>query len=129
MRLLYLWRFIPYYSKMVCVSYFTQHIFLTNDIFTDIEVPTKDNVRSAALIEYLLVNETNILCVGPTGSGKTLTVSAKLSRNMPKKYICDFVTFSARITANQTQVWQESELHIFRTGSEINSTDLFSRRI
>lgn len=68
-----------------------------------------DNVRSAALIEYLLINETNILCVGATGSGKTLTVSAKLSRNMPEKYICDFMTFSARTTANQTQVQRESE--------------------
>lgn len=86
------------------VFYILFNIFLTNNFFADIEVPTKDNVRSATLIEYLLVNETNILCVGPTGSGKTLTVSAKLSRNMPKKYICDIMTFSARITANQTQV-------------------------
>ncbi|CAL1689869.1 unnamed protein product [Lasius platythorax] len=84
--------------------------------YTDIEVPTKDNVRSAALIEYLLVNETNILCVGPTGSGKTLTVSAKLSRNMLKKYICDFVTFSARITANQTQDLIDAKLDKRRKG-------------
>ncbi|KAG5345241.1 DYH1 protein, partial [Acromyrmex charruanus] len=71
--------------------------------YMDIIIPTIDSVRSAALIEYLLTNETNILCVGATGSGKTLTVSAKLSRNMPKKYICDFMTFSARTTAHQTQ--------------------------
>ncbi|EFN73504.1 Dynein heavy chain 1, axonemal [Camponotus floridanus] len=84
--------------------------------YTDIEVPTKDNVRSTALIEYLLVNETNILCVGPTGSGKTLTVSAKLSRNMPKKYICDIMTFSARITANQTQDLIDAKLDKRRKG-------------
>ncbi|XP_026674744.1 dynein heavy chain 1, axonemal-like [Ceratina calcarata] len=71
--------------------------------FADIEVPTMDSVRCAALIGYLLVNRSNPLCVGPTGSGKTLTVSAKLQRNMPKKFICDFITFSARTTANQTQ--------------------------
>ncbi|XP_012056092.1 PREDICTED: dynein heavy chain 1, axonemal-like [Atta cephalotes] len=71
--------------------------------YMDIIIPTIDSVRSAALIEYLLTNETNILCVGATGSGKTLTVSAKLSRNMPKKYICDFMTFSARTTAHQIQ--------------------------
>lgn len=76
--------------------------------FTDIVVPTMNNVRSAALIEYLLINKTNILCVGATGSGKTL-MSAKLSRNMPKKYICDFVmTFSARTTAHQTHVAEVS---------------------
>lgn len=77
---------------------------LTSNIFIDIEVPTMDNVRSAMLIGYLLVNETNVLCVGPTGSSKTLTISTKLLRGMPKKYICDFMTFSARTTASQTQV-------------------------
>ncbi|XP_039313454.1 dynein heavy chain 1, axonemal [Solenopsis invicta] len=71
--------------------------------YMDIIIPTTDNIRSAALIEYLLINETNVLCVGETGSGKTLTVSAKLLHNMPKKYICDFITFSSRTTAHQTQ--------------------------
>lgn len=72
------------------------------------EIPTMDSVRSATLIGYLLINDSNPLCVGPTGSGKTLTVTAKLSRNMPKKFICDFITFSARTSANQTQVWDRS---------------------
>ncbi|XP_076380684.1 dynein axonemal heavy chain 1 [Megalopta genalis] len=71
--------------------------------YADIEVPTMDSVRSATLIGYLLINDSNVLCIGPTGSGKTLTVSGKLSRNMPKRFICDFITFSARTTANQTQ--------------------------
>ncbi|XP_053995639.1 dynein axonemal heavy chain 1-like [Hylaeus anthracinus] len=71
--------------------------------YADIEVPTMDSVRSASLLGYLLINDSNVLCVGPTGSGKTLTVAGKLSRNMPKKFICDFITFSARTTANQTQ--------------------------
>nr|XP_034195945.1 dynein heavy chain 1, axonemal-like [Osmia lignaria] len=71
--------------------------------FADIEVPTMDSVRSATLVGYLLINNSNALCIGPTGSGKTLAISTKLSRNMPKKFICDFITFSARTTANQTQ--------------------------
>lgn len=74
-----------------------------------------DNVRNTALIGYLFTNETNILCVGPTGSGKTLTVSAKLSRNMPNKYICDFMTFSARTTANQIQVRQKRNICILNS--------------
>lgn len=56
------------------------------------------------MIGILLVNEDNVLCVGPTGTGKTLTVIGKLSRNMPKKFVCDYINFSARTTANQTQV-------------------------
>ncbi|TGZ44717.1 Dynein heavy chain 1, axonemal [Temnothorax longispinosus] len=84
--------------------------------YMDIIIPTMDNVRSATLIEYLLINETNVLCVGATGSGKTSTVSAKLSRNMPKKYICDFMTFSARTTADETQDLIDAKLDKRRRG-------------
>ncbi|XP_060831781.1 dynein axonemal heavy chain 1-like [Bombus pascuorum] len=77
--------------------------YIVTIVTTDMEIPTMDSVRSATLIGYLLINDSNPLCVGPTGSGKTLTVTAKLSRNMPKKFICDFITFSARTSANQTQ--------------------------
>lgn len=73
-------------------------------IFIDIEVPTVNNVRNSELIGMILYNEDNVLCVGPTGTGKTLTVIEKLSKNMHKKFICDFFSFSARTTANQTQV-------------------------
>lgn len=52
----------------------------------------------------ILFNENNVLCVGPTGTGKTLTIIEKLSKNMHKKFICDFFSFSARTSANQTQV-------------------------
>nr|XP_046487754.1 dynein axonemal heavy chain 1-like [Neodiprion pinetum] len=92
-------------------------IKITSDTkFEDMEVPTIDNVRNAALVGYLLVNDNHILCVGPTGSGKTLTVSNKLARNMPKKYICDFITFSARTSANQTQDLIDSKLEKRRKG-------------
>lgn len=44
-----------------------------------------------------------VLAVGPTGSGKTLCIGDKLLRHMPKDYLCHFLTFSARTSANQTQ--------------------------
>ena len=44
-----------------------------------------------------------VMCVGPTGTGKTLTISDKLTRYMPKEYIPDFIVFSAKTSANQTQ--------------------------
>lgn len=71
-------------------------------------MPTIDNIRNAEMIGLLLGNEDNVLCVGPTGTGKTLTVIGKLSRNMPKKFVCDYINFSARTTANQTQVSGQS---------------------
>ncbi|KAK9739949.1 P-loop containing dynein motor region D4 [Popillia japonica] len=84
--------------------------------YSDIEVPTIHNVRNAELIGTLLMNEDNVLCVGPTGTGKTLTVIGKLAKNMHKKFICDFITFSARTSANQTQDLIDSKLDRRRRG-------------
>lgn len=44
-----------------------------------------------------------VLCVGPTGTGKTLALSDKLTKNMPKDFTPEFITFSAKTSANQTQ--------------------------
>lgn len=73
--------------------------------FSDIEIPTIDSIRNAYIIENLIENKINILCIGPSGSGKSMTISTKLSKNMSKKYICDFIIFSGRTTANKTQVY------------------------
>lgn len=41
--------------------------------------------------------------MGPTGTGKTLTIADKLSKSMPKEYTPEFIVFSAKTSANQTQ--------------------------
>ncbi len=51
-----------------------------------------------------------VLCIGPTGTGKTLTMSDKLLKNMPAEYITHFLMFSARTSANQTQDYIDSKL-------------------
>ena len=51
-----------------------------------------------------------VLCVGDTGTGKTLTIADKLLKGMPKDYISNFMTFSARTSANQTQDLIDSKL-------------------
>lgn len=51
-----------------------------------------------------------VLCIGPTGTGKTLTMSDKLLKNMPAEYITHFLMFSARTSANQTQDYFDSKL-------------------
>ena len=81
-----------------------QYVITVDMSYPDIEVPTIDNVRNAKMMEIVLNNYDNVMCVGPTGTGKSLTVVGKLSRSMHKKFICDFMSFSARTSANQTQV-------------------------
>ena len=78
--------------------------------FSDIIVPTIDNVRNAHLIGFLLKNDKTVLCVGPTGTGKTLTIADKLTRSMPKEFSPEFIVFSAKTSANQTQDLIDSKL-------------------
>ena len=86
-------------------------LLLGNDTkFSDIIVPTIDNIRNSYLIELLLKNDRCVLCVGPTGTGKTLTIANKLTRSMPKEYSPEFIVFSAKTSANQTQDLIDSKL-------------------
>ncbi|XP_060076356.1 dynein axonemal heavy chain 1-like, partial [Ylistrum balloti] len=84
--------------------------------FADIIVPTIDTIRSAAILEKLLLNRKTVLCVGPTGTGKTLTISDKLTTKMPKEYVPEFMVFSAKTSANQTQDLIDGKLDKRRKG-------------
>ncbi|XP_053577059.1 dynein axonemal heavy chain 1 [Bombina bombina] len=84
--------------------------------YSDIIVPTMDTVRMSHLLGMLLTNKKPVLCVGPTGTGKTLTVSDKLLKNLPLDYISHFLMFSARTSANQTQDLIDSKLDKRRKG-------------
>ncbi|KAI4880923.1 hypothetical protein NFI96_025448, partial [Prochilodus magdalenae] len=84
--------------------------------YSDIIVPTADTVRMSFLMDMLLSNKKPVLCVGPTGTGKTLTVSDKLLKNMPSEYVTHFLMFSARTSANQTQDYIDSKLDKRRKG-------------
>ena len=84
---------------------------IANDAkFSDILVPTIDNIRNAYIVEMLLRMDRPVLCVGPTGTSKTLTVADKLMRSMPKEFSPEFIVFSAKTNANQTQDLIDSKL-------------------
>ncbi|XP_074517159.1 dynein axonemal heavy chain 1 [Sebastes fasciatus] len=84
--------------------------------YADIIVPTADTVRMSFLMDMLLTNKKPVLCIGPTGTGKTLIMSDKLLKNMPDEYITHFLMFSARTSANQTQDYIDSKLDKRRKG-------------
>ncbi|XP_067444208.1 dynein axonemal heavy chain 1 isoform X2 [Thunnus thynnus] len=84
--------------------------------YADIIIPTADTVRMSFLMDMLLTNKKPVLCIGPTGTGKTLTMSDKLLNNMSAEYITHFLMFSARTSANQTQDYIDSKLDKRRKG-------------
>eukprot|EP00955_Chlamydomonas_euryale_P031479 330690-Chlamydomonas_euryale.AAC.4 len=71
--------------------------------FSQIIVPTADTVRYTYLVDRLLACGKHVLCVGETGTGKTLNVANKLMNDMPADVLPVFMTFSARTSANMTQ--------------------------
>ncbi|CAG2055571.1 unnamed protein product [Timema podura] len=84
--------------------------------YSDIEVPTIDTVRSSFILGKLLELDHPVLCVGNTGTCKTVTVVSKLSRGLNKNFLCEFMAFSARTSANQTQDLIDSKLDRRRKG-------------
>ena len=84
--------------------------------FSDIIVPTLDSVRYMWVLEQLVTHSFHVLCVGPTGTGKTLSVQDKLMSHMPDKYMLVKVGFSAQTSANQTQDLLDAKLDKRRKG-------------
>eukprot|EP00912_Choanoflagellata_sp_UC4_P002384 UC4_evm1s1504 len=84
--------------------------------FQDILVPTVDTVTQRHLIGMLVGSCKPMLCVGPTGTGKTVIILNKLLEGMPREFVANFLAFSARTSANQTQDMIDIKLDKRRKG-------------
>ena len=84
--------------------------------FHEITVPTVDSARVHALLGLLLARACPVLFVGPTGTGKSVTVNQHLARLDAARYSSLGVTFSAQTTARQTQQIIEAKLDRRRKG-------------
>lgn len=54
--------------------------------------------------------------MGPTGTGKSLAIGDKLINGMPSQYVPEFIVFSAKTSANQTQDLIDGKLDKRRKG-------------
>ena len=61
-------------------------------------MPTSDSVCYTYLLDSLLAAGKHVLCVGETGTGKTLNVASKLLNNMPEE-VCVCVSMSVCVYA------------------------------
>ena len=71
--------------------------------YSDIIVSTMDLVQGSFLVHLLITKSKKLLCVGPTGSWKTMCIANCLLTGMPSKYIANFIKFAACTSADQTQ--------------------------
>jgi dynein heavy chain len=100
--------------------------------FSQLIVPTMDSVRYRFVLDLLMRNGKHVLCIGPTGTGKTVSIMDTLLNSMPSKYqygvlliymLCDYaiyssvvLSFSAQTSANQTQDILDARLEKRRKG-------------
>lgn len=68
--------------------------------FNKIIVPTIDSIRISKLVNILLSNDVHTLLVGPTGTGKTISVVSEMNEGFdPLKYANMHLSFSAQTSA------------------------------
>jgi len=84
--------------------------------FAEIVVPTVDTIRYTYLLDILLKKSIHVLCVGPTGTGKSVVVNEKLQNGMDDSFESNCLSFSASTSANQTQDIIDAKLDKRRKG-------------
>jgi dynein heavy chain len=84
--------------------------------FAELVVPTKDAIRNTYLIDRLVRNNYNVMAVGPTGTGKTLTIEEYLKKGMEPKYIPLMTAFSAQTSAFQCMTFLDSKMEKRKKG-------------
>ena len=73
-------------------------------MFHSIIVPTVDSARAGWLVDTLVTHHRHVLCVGETGTGKSVLLTHKLMNGLnPAVFQPIFLAFSARTSANATQ--------------------------
>ena len=84
--------------------------------FAELVVPTKDAIRNTYLIDKLVRNNYHVSVVGPTGTGKTLTIEEYLTKAMESKYVPLMTSFSAQTSAFQCMTFLDSKMEKRKKG-------------
>jgi dynein heavy chain len=71
--------------------------------YHELIVPTTENLKHSYMLNLCVKSSIPVLFVGPTGTGKTVSIQ-KYLRSLPYElYTSVFICFSAKTSANQTQ--------------------------
>lgn len=83
---------------------------------SELIIPTMETARQMFFLKTYVEHNVPLLFVGPTGTGKTAITNNFLLKLPKEKYIPNFINFSARTSANQTQDIIMSKLDRRRRG-------------
>ncbi|XP_062820321.1 dynein axonemal heavy chain 3 [Anolis carolinensis] len=83
---------------------------------SELIIPTMETARQMFFLKAYVDHEIPMLFVGPTGTGKSAITNSFLIQLPKAKYTPNFINFSARTTANQTQDIIMSKLDRRRKG-------------
>jgi dynein heavy chain len=85
--------------------------------FERVVVPTIDTVRNEWVVDQLITRGHHVLCVGDTGTGKSVSMLDKLRNGLDREvYDPIFLNFSARTSANMTQGIVDGRMNRRRKG-------------
>ncbi|KAM9012434.1 dynein axonemal heavy chain 3 [Ara ararauna] len=83
---------------------------------SELIIPTTETARQMFFLKTYVEHDVPLLFVGPTGTGKTAITNSFLLQLPKEKYMPNFITFSARTSANQTHDIIMSKLDRRRKG-------------
>ncbi|XP_032957944.1 dynein axonemal heavy chain 3 isoform X1 [Rhinolophus ferrumequinum] len=93
-----------------------EEIIPTNAKVSELIIPTVETARQSFFLKTYLDHEIPVLFVGPTGTGKSAIINNFLLHLPKTTYLPNFINFSARTSANQTQDIIMSKLDRRRKG-------------
>lgn len=83
----------------------SQYIVPQDVPYNSIIVPTEDSIRVAKIMSILVMNDKHALFVGPTGTGKTISIANEIMYGFPSEdWTSISLAFSAQTSAFQTQI-------------------------
>jgi len=75
-----------------------------DDTYLKVTIPTMDQVRMNHICKTLLLNGMHCLFVGPTGTGKSVSMAQMLKKDFEnEEWVFFSLGFSAQTSANQTE--------------------------
>jgi dynein heavy chain len=93
-----------------------EHEISGNQSFAEMVIPTKDSIRNIFLLEKFLTHRFHVMCIGPTGTGKTINIESYLMKNMADKYVPLVTSFSAQTSANDAQKFLDTKMEKRKKG-------------